>query len=99
MNNELKGKIARIIDDCQDFDAPTASFCAVKSGKAARRILHLILSDSSIVELDENQELPAFARVDVEGRPEVGRFYDGYQAGQQDMKNDGWMKVKKKDGD
>ena len=23
-------------------------------------------------------ELPAFARVDVEGKPEVGRYYDGY---------------------
>ena len=45
----------------------------------------------------ENQGLPPFARVDIVGKPEVGRWYDGVLAGQQDMLVDGWVKCERQE--
>ena len=57
----------------------------------------LAIPDIAIVEREA--KLPAFARVDVEGKAEVGRYYDGYKDGQEDMLEAGWVKEMKKWGD
>jgi hypothetical protein len=44
----------------------------------------LYSQEPGMVKLDKDQT-PTFARVDIKGKPEVGRFYDGYLAGQKDM--------------
>jgi hypothetical protein len=46
------------------------------------------------VQLDEDQSLPSFARVDIARKPEVGRWYDGYKVGQQDMRKERFRRVK-----
>ena len=55
-----------------------------------------ILAVPSIAIVEREAKLPAFARVDVEGKPEVGRYYDGYKDGQEDMLEAGWVKEMKK---
>jgi len=55
-----------------------------------------ILALKGIAVVDREAKLPAFARVDVEGKPEVGRYYDGYKDGQEDMLEAGWVKEMKK---
>ena len=47
-----------------------------------------------IAVLDEDQSLPSFARVDIARKPEVGRWYDGYKVGQQDMRKERFRRVK-----
>jgi len=60
--------------------------------EAKRQILAL----DGIAIVEREAKLPAFARVDVEGKPEVGRYYDGYKDGQEDMLEAGWVKEMKK---
>ena len=55
-----------------------------------------ILALDGIAIVEREAKLPAFARVDVEGKPEVGRYYDGYKNGQEDMLEAGWVKEMKK---
>jgi hypothetical protein len=50
----------------------------------AKQIAALYSQEPGMVKLDKDQT-PTFARVDIKGKPEVGRFYDGYLAGQKDM--------------
>jgi hypothetical protein len=47
--------------------------------------------------LDEDQSAP-FARVDDPEKPEVGRWYDGYLAGQTDLKELGFKRVLNTEG-
>ena len=56
--------------------------------KIARCIKFIFLSDSSIMELDENQQLPSF-------RNAVNKSYNDYMLGQEDMLKAGWKKEKK----
>ena len=60
------------------------------------RIADQILALDGIAIVEREAKLPAFARVDVEGKPEVGRYYDGYKDGQEDMLEAGWVKEMKK---
>ena len=60
------------------------------------RIADQILAIPDIAIVEREAKLPAFARVDVEGKPEVGRYYDGYKDGQEDMLEAGWVKEMKK---
>ena len=50
------------------------------------------LQSQGVVMIDEG-ELP-FARVDIEGKPEVRRFYDGYRACMNDYKEAGYKRTK-----
>lgn len=90
---ELRWKIESIVNGSLALHSVRGGRCVylrIYSGIAvADRILAL-----GLVELNPDQRLPAFARVDVEGKPEVGRFYDGYLAGQEDMREAGFRKVK-----
>ena len=61
-----------------------------------RRIADQILALDGIAIVEREAKLPAFARIDVEGKPEVGRYYDGYKDGQEDMLEAGWVKEMKK---
>ena len=58
----------------------------------AEILVDQILAIDGIAIVELGAELPAFARVDVEGKPEVGRYYDGYKDGQEDMLKTGWVK-------